>query len=534
MMKINSLPLLFLLLLGAVRLAAQPTTTRTVTIPSGQEFDVIRNFITNDSMMMGLDVVTNTTYLLERGETYVYTTQWQPTYSINLAATEGEGARPRILASAPAAGEAPRFFRSVAAFSVRSIHFDGFDSAGNHTDNAPIRPRGAGTKNYVEDCYFTNHRQEICRVDADSVSIFFTDNIVENNYTVDNWAKNGGIMVQQGRVDTVIIAHNTFYNTPGRVTRNWTFDSEYVEFSNNTIVGAGGLAEPEVLGDKPFYDGNVEFGPARNLRIVNNIFYNMSFFGTLPEWEDEQGLFGYIPTDSSESIVISNNNIYTDPDLIAGTPDDAVQMGLMTSPMDTLYDSLAMNGMTGEELLLSENISEALTFQNGVINTDQFIAAKTERWSDPLNYRFSRLDLATFDDVEDLDFSYGTDAESYTAGTDGGPLGARRWFGDIDVSVPHYTTDLSTLRINANYPNPVESFTNLSIDLASPATVEVAIYDMWGRQVYRTNDLRVSAGNDQAIPLRGLTLPAGTYAYTVVATLEQGRRVGATRRMIVR
>ena len=538
MLKFNSLFTLCLLLVGTSTLAAQNNPSRTVTIPAGGALDIVRDFIEADLLATDTATVEDTRYLLERGRTYAYTTQWQPIYSINLGATEGDGARPRILAVEPEAGEAPRFFRSVASFDVRSIWFEGFDTGGNHTDNAQIRPRGANTSYYVEDCYFPDQRQEIARIDADRVTLRLINNIIENNYTVNEWAKNGGIMVQQGRIDSVFIHDNTFFNSPGRITRNFTFHSEYIAFTNNTIVGVGGLAEPSALGNEPFYDGNLEFGPVQNLVVQNNVFYNVSFFGTTQQWLNEQGLFGMIPTDTTESIVISNNNIWTDPELLDGTPDTAFQMPLFTAPADTFFNAQAPEGMTGEEWILGMNISEELNFNNPILNVAIFDSLKNERWTNPTGYLAGTLNLPSIGEVdgvnelEDLDFGYNIDAQSYRTSTTNGPIGSSRWM-DTSVGVNEYTTNDSRFTITSNFPNPVGSFTNIRMNLESSATLQVAVYDMNGRMLVFRGGLRLPAGNDQLLLLDNLDLPAGTYAYTVVAQMA-GKRYGASDRMIVR
>ena len=78
MLKFNSLFTLCLLLVGTSTLAAQNNPSRTVTIPAGGALDIVRDIIEADLLATDTATVEDTRYLLERGRTYAYATQWQP------------------------------------------------------------------------------------------------------------------------------------------------------------------------------------------------------------------------------------------------------------------------------------------------------------------------------------------------------------------------------------------------------------------------------------------------------------------------
>lgn len=469
--------------------------------------------------------VEDTRYILRRGATYPYDFQWQPTYFIHLEAEEGDGARPVMLGVHPASGEAPRFIRVVDGFTFIGLDFPGFDSAGEHIDNAPIRPRGPGSTITIEDCIFDNHRFEIMRTDATDLKVYFLNNLVRNNFQRDRWTKNGGIWFQRGNpVDSIVFRNNTFINTTGRIFHETNGEAiNYLEMTHNTVVNAGGLRE---LGE---YGGVTntavfDFGVALNLKVQNNVFYNAGFFGIRAEWQDEAFIFNFENTDSTKSVVITNNNIYTDPALLVGLPDTAVNMTLLSPDLDSLI---------GEEAFLANNISERLTFENAAMNTEIFAAAKIRRWEDPQTAWLSRLELDDSIDNDDLDYSYGEDSESYNAGVGGVALGAMRWFNEeAFVSTKQYISIPSVLSLKANYPNPFRTSTNVRFDLAQPAAVQVVIYNISGQEVFRTARDQFAAGADQLIELNGLNLTSGLYIYRLLADTPTGK-VGATANMTV-
>ncbi len=467
-----------------------------------------------------------TTYILRRDAIYPYDTQWQPTYFIHLEAEEGEGARPVMLGVHPASGEAPRFIRVVDGFTFRGIDFPGFDSAGEHSDNAPIRPRGVGSTVIVDDCIFDDHRFEIMRTDAVDLKVYFLNNLVRNNFQRDRWVKNGGVFFQRGNpVDTMVLRNNTMINTTGRIFHEVNGEAiNYLEMTHNTVVNAGGLRE--------FFEyGGVnntavfDFGSSLNLKVQNNIFYNVGFFGILEEWQDEAFIFNFNNTDSTESVVITNNNIFTEEALMTNLPDTAVNMMLLSPDLDSLI---------GEEAFLANNISEQLDFDNAAMNTEIFAAAKMRRWENPETSWLERLDLEDEIDNNELDYGYSEETVSYNAGVGGVALGAMRWFDEeAFVSTKRYVETPSVLALKANYPNPLRTQTTIRFDLAQPAAIQIAIFDITGKEVYRTAREQFAAGTDQLLELNDLRLNAGLYVYRLLADTPAGK-VGATANMVVK
>ncbi|SHL05998.1 malectin domain-containing carbohydrate-binding protein [Rhodothermus profundi] len=95
------------------------------------------------------------------------------------------------------------------------------------------------------------------------------------------------------------------------------------------------------------------------------------------------------------------------------------------------------------------------------------------------------------------------------------------------------TPDLpDAIQLHANYPNPFRTETYLVLDLPEPGEVEVEVFDLLGRRVYRLTQ-PVAAGYQKRIRLDLRREPSGTYLYRVtVRTLsETYTRVGRMMRI---
>lgn len=520
-------------LLAVVLIAGTLSAQRTVIIEPGG-IDVIKNTIEGEVASLGEEMVAQTTYVLRRGATYGYQTQFRPTYTVRIVAEDGDGDRPRILGVAAVAGESPRFARAEGPgteFVYKSLFLPQLDNQGEHTDNAPIRPQGEGVKVLVEDCVIDFQRFEVIRTDAVDITVRFINNIISRNYQQDNWYKSGGLWFQRGNpVDTMIFHDNTYFNTPSIAF--WQIngsDIDYLQMTNNTFVNVGGLLELGNYG-QPANIAMIDMGSAINLLVENNLFYNIGFMGIENDFVDSMAVFNFIPSDTTESVVIRNNNIFTEDRFLENTPDSVSQIPLLTGTLDSFMNTFDDN-MTGEEYFRSLNFSEELTFVDAPMNVDKFRQAKIDRWANPGTAANDLLILDQPDDFEDLDFFYGTSAQSFVGGTDGTPVGSSRWYG-MFVGTENYQLNSSLLNLRANFPNPATSFTNFHFDLAAPATVSVNVYAMDGREVYRTSPRFFPSGKEQVLPAQSLMLVPGMYSYTVIANVN-GKRVGATRRLLV-
>ncbi len=79
----------------------------------------------------------------------------------------------------------------------------------------------------------------------------------------------------------------------------------------------------------------------------------------------------------------------------------------------------------------------------------------------------------------------------------------------------------ATFRLRGNYPNPFNESTSIVVDLPQPASVQVEVYDMLGRQVFQSSAESMSAGPSRIVQLPATSLASGRYVYRVTAQMPQ-------------
>ena len=90
--------------------------------------------------------------------------------------------------------------------------------------------------------------------------------------------------------------------------------------------------------------------------------------------------------------------------------------------------------------------------------------------------------------------------------------------------------DATAFRVGAASPNPSAGAATVRFDLAAPADVSLALFDVLGRAVLEVPAASFGAGRDHEVRFDVSSLPAGVYVYRVTA----GAEVGAGRLTVVR
>ncbi len=73
----------------------------------------------------------------------------------------------------------------------------------------------------------------------------------------------------------------------------------------------------------------------------------------------------------------------------------------------------------------------------------------------------------------------------------------------------------SRFSLESNFPNPFSMTTNISLNMAKPGDVKIAIYDPIGRLVKKINAGILPAGAAQRVQINGSRMASGTYFYVV-------------------
>ena len=508
---------------------------REMIIEPMEVFNGIRDFVVADLAATDSATVANTKYILRRDATYAFTEEWRPTHHLWLEAEEGDGKRPVMLAVAIGENQAPSFCRVLNSLTWKGISFPGLDAAGAHTDNAPIRPRGDGNVARVDDCLIENQRLDVARMDGSGQSMYFTNNIIRNAYQRNLWHKGGGAFFAKGnKQDTVIWSGNTFFNSTcvvGYQNDGGGEGYDYLEFNNNTIVNVGGLQQPGQYNGVARH-APINLGVPQTAIVENNIFQNVGYMGVDSQFTDFHFQYLIRLTDSTKSVSFRNNNIFMDERLAAvPIPDSASAYPMWNPEMDSILTLVEGGGAPSFSFVYENNISEMLEFTNPASTVEEAIMVKELYWSAPGTIIEQELELDLSISTYDVDYAYSTNAMSYTAGTDGGPLGAPRWFGLV-TSARDFAPS-SEFKLAGNFPNPFSYATTVRFDLERPALIEVSIYDMSGREVRRIQPQHFPAGVGHQIDLNAETLNAGVYGYKVRAQMSD-RSLLASDMMIVK
>ncbi|HEX7070807.1 MAG TPA: T9SS type A sorting domain-containing protein, partial [Rhodothermales bacterium] len=194
-------------------------------------------------------------------------------------------------------------------------------------------------------------------------------------------------------------------------------------------------------------------------------------------------------------------------------------------------------------IIIENNISSAVNFTDPP-ESATYIQFRQLRITDPTNENppdfradkngiFDGSGLPTVGIGElpyDFDFTYATTDESYTAAEGGFPLGDLNWFPDrkadwIATGSEEVAELPSRLQLHGNYPNPFIPSTTIRFDLAAPAEVSVAVYDVLGRRVLSVPGMTMAAGVDQTIRVDAFGLSSGVYFYQVLARMASRTEV---------
>ncbi len=494
--------------------------TREVIIEPG-EVNAIKNAMEADLAATDSATVSNTKYILRRDATYAHDDQYQPTHAVWLEAEEGDGARPRIIGVHPASGEADRLMRPKNNLRFVGIYYGGFDSAGEHTDNAPIRVQGDNLRIYVEDCVFDNHRLEIVRMDGSNQTLIFKNNIVRNNFQQNLWNKGWGLDRKNLAQDTLIMENNTWFNSTSHIfSHRNEANIKYMRVSENTFVNIGGLFEDSNM-DDGFDRAVLSFGPAQTAICVNNLLINSGFMGIRDAWADIEFMFDVTITDSTEQVTFLNNNLYLDPELPALFPDSVKTLKLFNPALEQLLGDESALGFT----------SDPVTFVNapGIDSLKNVIEAY---YVDPGTAILDPISLDETISNSDVDFKY-SDSPALTGNTNGQPLGAWRWFPDVDFLPVVYDqlTDVeedefadalpSDYELFNNYPNPFNPSTTIKFAIPEMTNVKLTVYNSVGQEVTTIVNETLGSGTYNAkwdgLNNAGSKVTSGIYFYQLRA-----------------
>lgn len=473
----------FALLLSLAFFSDNSFAQRTVNVPAG--FGTINNVIGGDTTSAGERVDSNTVYILERGGLYILDGEFSPDYQCIIEAAEGDGDRPKIILGVPSGGTTPeQAIRPRANFWISGCYVSAQDELGGMGTRI-IRFEENGIKIVIDDCVLDIASQAAFRINTENNRLFITNSIISNIGTMAS-PENGRAFDDRGNdMDTLFVENCTLYNLTFRVLRDGGGRINYAHFNHNTIVNIG--------------FGAIDLGEVLNAYVANNLIMNGDFLGVNPATGDFVLQMAEWTGSETPSITIKNNNIFTDPALIAAFPDS------VDDPVS--FDSLS-NFYITQGGFESTNIEEQLTFVDG---PESPISQVTTYYQDPGSAE-GFLDTVGY---ADFDFSYPTTAQSYTGGTGGQPIGALNWFGlTVGVDADDISTLPKAFELYQNYPNPFNPSTKISYNIPAHTFVTLKVFDALGKEIAVLVNKEQPAGLYE-INFDASQLSSGVYFYRI-------------------
>lgn len=407
----------FILFLFSTQIYAQDTL---VVDSNNGEFGVLNATIAGDTTDTGERV--HKVYELKRGQTYILNGAIEHRdYHLIIVAEEGDGPRPILQPGVGDGGVSDRPFRARGDLTLQGLFVTGENQLGGLEERI-IRVSADDVRIELMDCEFDRDSQTLLRLDNEGNSIFINNCIISRMGTP-NDADNGRVVDDRGnQVDTLVMESNTMYNITSRIIRDGGSVINYAKFNNNTVFSVGQRV--------------CDFGEVATLEMKNNIIVNPTFLGaeqdflegSTTELDPEDLPLAAIIVDSldsesglTQSITISNNNIFTNQELLDARP------GINPDPEDNdtivsrpIFSPTALNFIeasgTGDT-----NIEEVLVFTNSPVIPTVFVE---QFWAD-----FEGNGDQDPWDMTDApyDLGYFEQAISATAADDGGKLGDSRW-----------------------------------------------------------------------------------------------------------
>ncbi|MDZ7355929.1 MAG: T9SS type A sorting domain-containing protein, partial [candidate division KSB1 bacterium] len=411
------------------------------------------------------------------------------------------------------AGNSTRAFRSRANLTLKGLYVTGANSLGAYRETNIIRTGADNVRIVLEDCHLDRDGQSAIRLDNKFCRVFVKKSIISNIGEATN-LDNGRFIDARGvQQDSIWVENTTVYNITSRVYRVGDGGlSKFHYWNHNTIVNSAQHC--------------LDIEQLATFIFTNNIVVNGAYFGTdttttpgsVPRTLIELDPPGPLLAGLSLSVTIRNNNFYLDPAISSLFP------GIRGRKVVQPYDSIATAHA-------SNTTMEAIAFVNGPPSHIPLVMAF-------LDTSRSMSSYPPFDtSKEPYDFKYPTTTAAYTGSTAGQPLGALTWFGlDIISAVKDRAGSKvpNSFRLLGNYPNPFNPSTAICFDLPVAAEVQIAVFDVTGRQVLATKPVRMNAGSAQALRLDASALATGVYFYRVTAATAKQTFTGTGDMLLVK
>ncbi len=475
-----------MLLVFTMFCVVQSNAQTIVTIPASSDPTAptdIFPVIMGDTTATGERNDNNTIYKLENGQVYVTTDrivnkpEWDlQIEAVDLTDTENKAIITRI---PNASGEYPDIMRPEGNVTLRNLWFIAGEKGPleNH-DWGKIRYMGDNTRVIADHCIIEKDRGGFFQIRGNNIKLYITNCILRNGGNRRVIQGNGrGVDARNTTLDTLIMRNTIVHNIQDRFFRSQgaMAPHNYIEIDNCTSFNTAGR------------HGFIQLGRVLTAKITDNLFINPIMLGSSPFYTDEQtqpdnDLHKVITLDTlyeNTALTISNNNTFWTQDVTDywASNDSISTPGLMsTLVMDNLgaaasdaffEEEVTLNSVPGTILQYVEDLyaNPAADDMYDFIVEDASVAGTI-------------FDSGNLFDFSTLDPCYDVSAQSATAATDGGPVGAITFCPALtDVEDINETLALKV------FPNPTSIDLNFSFELEKASQVNITILDMSGKIV---------------------------------------------------
>jgi len=500
-------------------------------------------------------------FVLARDGIYPITVELETHASLTITASEGDGAKPKIVKLPNSEGKYPkegmiRFYGG--SVTIRNVFFEGANGDlapwGNkilfpvsdmekfHIDGVVITNARGGINSeaaidsvIVENCLFLNF---MCYQPTDgrfidwrkqhygSIRLQNNTMVFGQGFCLAKWA---GYLPESSQCQSVVYDHNTVMNVWGAGAPNKNTRVENYQVTNNLIVNGSMIGSDMITTN---YIWNSRNGYFTGEEMIVDSLWQPGVVDILGPQGAE--LFTADMTDSANSVIVmQNNNVHYTDDLTA----------LWASTTHTTEPYVYGNQWAS---CLKDTVNtyykEMLTFGKAPappINLVQIIMANKDTMSlggDPWVGVEPRTGFTSnFEELsaDELDLSYNTDAKSYSRAAGGFPVGDLNWFPDKKAewiaagrpSIAEVTgikerqnaAAPADFTLSQNYPNPFNPTTSIEYRLDKPGHVKLAIYNVLGNVVKTLVDKKQNAGNMEVTwdgtNEAGVMMASGVYYY---------------------
>ncbi len=318
------------------------------------------------------------------------------------------------------------------------------------------------------------------------------------------WFHNEKWAAAAAPIDTLIIDHCTFIHQMGqqpafdiRSVKNFTFTNNVV--TNAMMLGSDRYSGRIITWAGGYLDSNrvTVLGPYSTVAFV---IVDVDTFQTQANFH--------------------NNNIFTEPavfDTLFQTGSGRMSKAAMfTNDFKRIIDTTAAS--------FEEQLSFARAPQTPFAMITEFVhKVDTVSVIDDENVWLAEItNTMEFVNYWDLDMSYGTSAQSYTAAEDGFPLGDLNWYPDkkaewlLTAVEPEEGSMPSKFTLEQNYPNPFNPTTNIKFSITENSFVTLKVYNILGQEVATLVNKEMAKGT-YTMKFDAKNLTSGLYIYKLQA-----------------